>query len=37
MRSIGGKNWEFQFDYDHKRKSKLAHEYLKKPKIVTFE
>ena len=30
MRSIGGKNWELQFDNDPKHKSKLAQGYLKK-------
>ena len=37
MRSIGGKNWELQFDNDPKHKSKLAQEYLKKHKIATLE
>ena len=37
MRSIGGKNWELQFDNDPKHKSKLAQEYLKKHKIAILE
>ena len=37
MRSIGGKNWELQFDNEPKHKSKLAQEYLKKHKIATLE
>ena len=37
MRSIGGKNWELQFDNDPKHKSKLAQEYLKTHKIATLE
>ena len=37
MRSIGGKNWELQFDNDPMHKSKLAQEYLKRHKIVALE
>ena len=37
MRSIGGENWELQFDNDPKHKSKLVQEYLKKHKISTLE
>ena len=37
MSSIGGKNWELQFNNDPKHNSKLAQEYLKKHKIVILE